>query len=71
MLMSVLSGIIELKELTMKDCSREASPALLDEDEKAKLGIKERFRLAGKMHALNSRKVGLWISFLGTSSRRT
>jgi glutamine synthetase len=46
MLMAGLSGIVELKELTMKDCSGEASPALLDEDERAKLGIKERFPLS-------------------------
>ena len=41
-----LSGIVELKELTMNDCSGEASPALLGEEGRAKLGIKERFPLS-------------------------
>jgi glutamine synthetase len=45
-LMAGLSGIVELKELTMKDCSGEASAAGLGEEGRAKLGIKERFPLS-------------------------
>lgn len=41
-----LNGIIESKELTIQDCSGDISAALLGEEERAKLGIKERFPLS-------------------------
>ena len=63
--MSVLSGIIEIKELTMKDCSREASPALLYEDEKAKLGIKERFPLSWEDACSKFKESGIVDIFFG------
>ena len=44
-LMAGLSGIVGSKELTIKDCSGEASPAVLGEEGR---GIKERFPLNWK-----------------------
>ena len=41
-----LNGIVESKELAMQDCSGDVIPALLSEEERAKLGIRERFPLS-------------------------
>ena len=40
-----LSGIVESKELTMQDCSGGVTAALLGEEGRANLGIKDRFPL--------------------------
>ena len=44
-LMAGVNGIVESKELTIQDCNK-LSPALLGEEGRAKLGIKERLPLS-------------------------
>jgi glutamine synthetase len=63
--MAGLHGIVGSKELTMKDCSGEASPALLGEEGRAKLGIRERFPLSWEEACTEFEESAIVDSFFG------
>lgn len=69
-LMAGLSGIDELKELTMKDCSGDVTPALLGEEGRAKLGIKERFPLNWEDACSKFEESAIVDSFFGEEFKR-